>query len=306
MSFSEGDALGYNGSALRAESLNLGLGPGSKMNYLDHFRVAPGSKVKLAKIDAGFKDKHENHEHAAEEIEEYQKKLRELQDLLFASHHHSILICLQALDTGGKDGTINHVLGAMNPQGCRVAQFKQPTPEEHAHDFLWRVHKATPARGEVVIFNRSHYEDVLVVRVHKLVPEKIWSRRYDRINAFEKLLTDHDTHVLKFFLHVSKEEQLKRFKARLDDPAKQWKISESDYQERVLWDDYMEAYEDALSHCSTEDAPWYIIPSNHKWFRNLAVARIVVGHLEALKLKYPKPTVDLDCIRKEYHKAEKG
>jgi len=275
------------------------------MNYLERFRVAPGSKVKLAKIDAGFKDKHESHQQAAEEIEEYQKKLRQLQDLIYASHDHSILIVLQALDTGGKDGTINHVLGDMNPQGCRVAQFKQPTPEELAHDFLWRVHKATPARGEVVIFNRSHYEDVLVVRVHKLIPEKIWSRRYERINAFEKTLTDHDTHVLKFFLHISREEQLKRFKARLDDPAKHWKISESDYEERVYWDDYMEAYEDALSQCSTEDAPWYVIPSDHKWFRNLAVARIVVGHLEALKLKYPKPTVDLDRIRKEYHKAEK-
>jgi PPK2 family polyphosphate:nucleotide phosphotransferase len=275
------------------------------MNYLEHFRVAPGSKVKFAKIDAGYKDKHESHERAAAEIEDYQKRLRELQDLLHASHHQSILIVLQALDTGGKDGTINHVLGAMNPQGCRVAQFKQPTPEELSHDFLWRVHKATPARGEVVIFNRSHYEDVLVVRVHKLLPEKIWSRRYERINAFEKGLADHGTQVLKFFLHISKEEQLKRFKARLDDPAKQWKISESDYQERVHWDDYMEAYEDALSRCSTEDAPWYVIPSNHKWFRNLAVARIVVGHLEALKLKYPKPTVDLDRIRKEYHKAEK-
>jgi PPK2 family polyphosphate:nucleotide phosphotransferase len=275
------------------------------MNYLERFRVAPGSKVKLSKIDAGFKDKHESHEQAAEEIEEHQKQLRRLQDLLFASHQHSILICLQALDTGGKDGTINHVLGAMNPQGCRVAQFKQPTPEELAHDFLWRVHKATPARGEVVIFNRSHYEDVLVVRVHKLVPEKIWSRRYERINAFEKGLADHDTQVLKFFLHISKEEQLKRFKARLDDPARHWKISESDYQEREHWDDYMEAYEDTLSRCSTEDAPWYVIPSDHKWFRNLAVARIVVGHLEALKLKYPKPTVDLDRVRREYHKAEK-
>jgi PPK2 family polyphosphate:nucleotide phosphotransferase len=274
------------------------------MNYLERFRVEPGSKVKLSKIDPGFKDKHESHEQAAAEIEEYQKKLRERQVPLYASCHHSILICLQALDTGGKDGTINHVLGAMNPQGCRVAAFKKPTPIELAHDFLWRIHRQTPARGEVVIFNRSHYEDVLVVRVHKLVPEKIWSRRYDRINAFEKGLTDHDTHVLKFFLHISKEEQLKRFKARLDDPGKQWKISEADYEEREKWDDYMDAYEEALARCSTEDAPWYVIPANHKWFRNLAVARIVVEHMEALKLKYPKPSVDLARIREEYHEAE--
>ena len=232
--------------------------------------------------------------------------LRQLQDLLYADRRQSLLICLQALDTGGKDGTINHVLGAMNPQGCRVVAFKQPSATELAHDFLWRVHPAAPASGEVVIFNRSHYEDVLVVRVHNLVPKGVWNLRYDRINAFEQGLVDHDTRILKFFLHISKGEQLRRFKDRLDDPTKQWKISESDYHERAFWDDYVAAFEDALTRCSTEHAPWFVIPADHKWFRNLAVARIVVECLEGMNMKYPQPTVDLEHIRREYHAAKDG
>jgi PPK2 family polyphosphate:nucleotide phosphotransferase len=275
------------------------------VNYFERFRVAPGAKVKLKEIDPSFKDHHESHEQANAEIAHYQQRLRELQELLYAEHRHSLLICLQALDTGGKDGTINHVLGAMNPQGCRVAPFRQPSVEEQSHDFLWRAHRVAPARGEVVIFNRSHYEDVLIVRVHKLVPKEEWSRRYDRINGFEKGLADHDALILKFYLHISKEEQLQRFKDRLDDPSKHWKISEADYKERDYWDDYEEAYEDALSRCSTEYAPWFVIPANHKWFRNLAVARIVVEQLEALNMKFPKPSVDLDLIRREYHDASK-
>ena len=276
------------------------------MNYSEQFKVAPGSKVRLKDIDPSFKGDHENNKAAAEETEHYQKKLRDLQDLLYAEGKHSLLICLQAMDTGGKDGTINHVLGAMNPQGCRVAEFKQPTAEELAHDFLWRAHRAAPARREVVIFNRSHYEDVLVVRVHNLVAEAIWSRRFDQINAFEKGLVANDTHILKFYLHISKEEQLKRFKDRLDDPAKQWKISEADYTERGFWDDYVAAYEDALSRCSTEHAPWFVIPANHKWFRNLAIGRIVVQQLESLQMKYPRPTVDIERIRRQYHAAERA
>ena len=216
----------------------------------------------------------------------------------------SLLIVLQGMDTGGKDGTINHILGAMNPQGCSVVQFRQPSDEELAHDFLWRIHKATPPRRAVSIFNRSHYEDVLVVRVHNLVPKEDWSSRYDQINAFEKELVEDKTHILKFYLHISKKEQLSRFKERLDDPAKQWKISESDYKERHFWDDYTAAYEDVLSLCSTEHAPWFVIPSDHKWYRNLAIARIVVEHLEGLNMKFPLPTVNLDHIRKEYHAAE--
>jgi len=275
------------------------------MNYLDRFKVQPGSEVKLKDIDPSFKDRHVSHKEATEEIEHYQEKLRQLQELLYADGRRSVLICLQAMDSGGKDGTIDHVLGAMNPQGCRVVAFKQPTAAELAHDFLWRVHPAAPGRGEVVIFNRSHYEDVLVVRVHNLVAKGVWSRRYDRINAFEQGLAEDDTHILKFYLHISKEEQLKRFKDRLDDPAKQWKISEADYKERSFWDDYMAAYEEALSRCSTEHAPWFVIPADHKWFRNLAVSRIVVQHLQGLNMKFPPPSVDIEHIRKEYHTAEK-
>ena len=240
------------------------------MNYRNRFRVLPGSGVKLKDIDPAFKDHHKSHKQAAQEIAHYQDKLRELQELLHAEGRRSLLICLQAMDTGGKDGTINHVLGSMNPQGCRVAAFRQPSAEEAAHDFLWRVHRPAPAKGEVVVFNRSHYEDVLVVRVHSLVPKKVWSRRYEQINAFEKGLVEHDTHILKFYLHISKEEQLARFKQRLKNPARQWKISEADYKERDYWDDYMAAYEEALSRCSTEHAPWFVIPADRKWFRNLA------------------------------------
>ncbi len=275
------------------------------MNYSQKFRVAPGVKVKLKDIDPDYKASHKNHKEAAKETAQYQQRLRELQDLLHAERRHSVLIILQGLDTAGKDGTINHVLGAMNPQGCRVASFREPSAKELAHDFLWRAHRVAPARGEVVIFNRSHYEDVLIVRVHKMVPEDIWTLRYDQINAFEKGLVEHDTHILKFYLHISKEEQLKRFKSRLDDPTKQWKISESDYKERLFWDDYISAFEDALSRCRTRGAPWFIIPANHKWFRNLAIAQIVVECLESLHMKYPEPTVDIEHIRGEYHRAEK-
>ncbi len=277
------------------------------MKYVDRFRVAPGSTVKLQNIDPAYKDKHhESHEEAAAELEEDRTKLRELQELLYAEGRSSLLIVLQGMDTGGKDGTINHILGAMNPQGCRVEGFKQPSAEEAAHDFLWRIHPAAPARGQVAIFNRSHYEDVLVVRVHNLVPKVVWSQRYERINDFEKGLVEHDTHILKFYLHISKEEQLTRFKERLDDPAKQWKISEADYKERTFWDDYVAAYEDALSRCSTDHAPWFVIPADHKWFRNLAVARIVVEHLEGLNMKRPEPKVNLEHIRREYHAAKEG
>jgi PPK2 family polyphosphate:nucleotide phosphotransferase len=271
------------------------------LKYIDQLRVLPGSTVKLKDIDPGFTDQHKSHEEAAEELEHYKQRLQELQELLYAERRRSLLICLQAMDSGGKDGTINHVLATMNPQGCRVVGFKQPSLEELAHDFLWRVHAHAPARGEVVIYNRSQYEDVLVVRVHNLVPKAVWMSRYDQINAFEKSLAQHDTHILKFYLHISKNEQLSRFKDRLDNPTKRWKISEDDYQERTSWDEYTTAYEDALSRCSTEYAPWFIIPANHKWFRNLAVARIVVEYLEGMHLAFPAPSVDLDHIRRVYH-----
>ena len=230
--------------------------------------------------------------------------MRELQELLYADGRRSLLLCLQALDAGGKDGTINHLLGSMNPQGCKVVGFKQPSAEELAHDFLWRIHRVTPARGVVTIFNRSHYEDVLIARVHNLVP-----KRYGRAVTIESMLlrvaSSRTTPTSSSsYLHISKEEQLKRFKDRLDDPSKQWKISEADYKERTYWDDYTAAYEDALSRCSTEHAPWFIIPADHKWFRNLAVARIVVEYLEGLKMTFPPPVVNLEHIRKEYHSAK--
>jgi PPK2 family polyphosphate:nucleotide phosphotransferase len=271
------------------------------MNYIKRFRVEPGSKVDLAKIDAGFKDKHESHEQALPEIEAYNQKLHDLQYLMYAEGKHSLLICLQGRDAAGKDGTINHVLGAMNPQGCFVKGFKAPSKEEAAHDFLWRYHKATPAKGQVAIFNRSHYEDVLVVRVHDMVPKQVWSKRYTHINNFEKLLYDNGTHILKFYLHIDAEEELERFKTRIEDPARHWKISDGDYAERPFWDVYTAAFEDALGKCSTKYAPWFIIPSNHKWFRNLAISRIVSETLESLNMKFPEPTVDINEIKKKYH-----
>jgi PPK2 family polyphosphate:nucleotide phosphotransferase len=274
------------------------------MKYSDRFRVKPESTVRLDKIDADFKDKHKDQASALDEIEGYTKRLRELQYLLYAEGKRSLLIILQAMDAGGKDGTINHVLGNMNPQGVKVHGFKVPSAEEAAHDFLWRIHQAAPQRGQVAIFNRSHYEDVLITRVHGFVPKKVWSKRYDLINDFEKNLADSGTHILKFFLHISEDEQLRRFKQRLDDPARHWKISESDYEERKYWDDYTEAFQDALSRCSTGHAPWFVIPANHKWFRNLAVSQIVVEALESLKMEFPKPTVDIREVKEKYHKAE--
>ena len=271
------------------------------MKYSNRFRVEPGSKVKLDEVDAGFTDKHESHQHALPEIEAYSQKLHDLQYLMYAEGKRSLLICLQGRDAAGKDGTITHVLGAMNPQGCTVSAFKVPSREEAAHDFLWRYHKAAPETGQVGIFNRSHYEDVLVVRVHDLVPKPVWSKRYDHINNFEKLLHDNGTHILKFYLHIDPEEQLERFKQRIEDPARHWKISDGDYAERPFWDAYTEAFEDALGKTSTEYAPWFIIPSNHKWFRNLAVSRIVAETLESLNMKFPEPTVDIDQIKQKYH-----
>jgi PPK2 family polyphosphate:nucleotide phosphotransferase len=271
------------------------------MSFSDRFRVQPQKAVHLSDIDPGYKAQHENKASAREEIRKYAQRLRELQYLLYAENHRGLLICLQAMDSGGKDGTIRHVLGYMNPQGCRVQAFKVPSAQEAAHDFLWRVHQVAPARGEVVIFNRSHYEDVLVTRVHGLVEKKVWSTRYDAINDFESYLSANGVHILKFFLHISKDEQLKRFKKRLDDVSRQWKISEADYTERTYWNDYQHAYEDALSRCSTPHAPWFVIPANHKWFRNLAISRIVVEYLEGLKMRFPDPTVDIANIAQQYH-----
>ncbi len=233
--------------------------------------------------------------------------MEDLQYLMYAENKHSLLIVLQGLDAAGKDGVVRHVLTGMNPSGCVAVNFKEPTAKELAHDFLWRVHPHVPAKGSVAIFNRSHYEDVLVVRVHGLVPEKVWSKRYDQINDFEQLIvTENNTTILKFFLYISKQEQLDRFKKRLDDPTRQWKISESDYKEREYWGDYIKAFEDVLTKTSTDHAPWFIIPSNHKWLRDLAISQIIVRQMEAMRMQFPKPTVNLAEIRREYHQAEDG
>jgi PPK2 family polyphosphate:nucleotide phosphotransferase len=276
------------------------------MEYREKFSVDPGRILKLKDIDPAFKGQHETAEAAAEEVEHYRSKLASRQSLLYAEKKHSVLIVLQALDAGGKDGTVNHVFAALNPQGAKVTGFKQPTPLELAHDFLWRVHLHAPAKGEVAIFNRSHYEDVLVTRVHKLIDKPTWTARYDQIRDFEKELAESGTTILKFFLHISKEEQLARFAERLEDPKRNWKISESDYSERALWDAYIAAFEDALSATSTHHAPWFVIPANHKWFRNLAVSQIVADTMDDLRMSYPKPTVDLADIRRKYHAAREG
>ncbi len=214
------------------------------------------------------------------------------QELLYAEKKHSLLIVLQAIDAGGKDGTIRHVMSGVNPQSCQVTSFKEPTAEELGHDFLWRVHKATPIKGNITIFNRSHYEDVLIARVHRLVTKAVWSQRYGQINDFESLLASSCVKILKFFLHISKDEQKKRFEERLSDPQKRWKSSPSDFSERALWDEYTEAFEAAFSHCSTDYAPWYVIPANKKWFRNLLISKIIIEALESLKMKYPEPKFD--------------
>jgi PPK2 family polyphosphate:nucleotide phosphotransferase len=276
------------------------------VSYAKKFEVAPDSKVQLDAIDPGHTGNYASREAAEDEMARHVEALVELQALLYAEGKSSVLIVLQGLDGAGKDGTIKHVFKGVNPQGTKVQAFKVPTPEEAAHDFLWRAHKATPGKGEIVIFNRSHYEDVLVVRVHDLVPKKVWSKRYKAIRAFESNLADSGTVILKFFLHISYEEQLERFRKRLDDPQRQWKISESDYAERKFWGDYQRAYEDALAETSTNYAPWFVIPSNHKWFRNLAISNIIVDSLRALDMKLPPPRVDLKDIRRKYHAAEEA
>lgn len=268
--------------------------------------VEPGSRVKLKEVDAGFHGDYASEPEAKDALAKNVGRLTELQQKLYGEKKHALLVVLQGIDAAGKDGTCWHVMSAMNPQGAYVKGFKQPTEEERLHDFLWRVHAHAPALGQVAVFNRSHYEDVLVVRVHELVPKEVWSKRYDRINEFEKLLTDAGVTILKFFLYITPEEQLARFRQRLDDPARQWKISDSDYTERAFWDQYIDAYEDMLEKCSTKHAPWYVVPSNHKWFRNLAVARIIEDTLDGMKLKLPDATVDLAKIRKEFHEAAKA
>jgi PPK2 family polyphosphate:nucleotide phosphotransferase len=236
-------------------------------------------------------------EKAEKDLEELRDELRKLQQLLFAEHKHRVLIVLQGMDTCGKDSTIRMVFQYVNPQGVRVAQFGVPTQAELDHDFLWRIHHHTPSRGEITIFNRSHYEDVLTVRVHNTVPKKVWEKRYAHINAFERLLADEGTTVLKFFLHISKEEQRERLQERLQDPTKQWKFKENDLKERKLWHNYMKAYSDVMAETSTPWAPWYIVPANTKWYRNRIIAGVIVDALKKLKMNYPEQKLNVRSIR---------
>jgi PPK2 family polyphosphate:nucleotide phosphotransferase len=263
-------------------------------------------RIKLEDFDPGGKaglKREEGEKKTAEIVEE----LIELQELLYAAQRQSVLIILQGLDTSGKDGTIRRVAGPLNSQGCEVASFKVPTEKELAHDFLWRIHAQTPETGHIKIFNRSHYEDVLVVRVHDLVPEKIWRSRYDQINAFERLLSDSNTIILKFYLHISKEEQEQRLLEREKDALKSWKLSVGDWKERECWGDYIEAYEDALNNCSTKHAPWFIVPADKKWFRNLAIAEAFRDTLMPFKEKWMEKLGDLGRERKkEIEEFRKG
>lgn len=264
---------------------------------MKRYLVKPGTKVNLAEWDpndtGGFKGGKKS---GLEDVTRLNARLDALQEILYAEHKHKVLIVLQAMDTGGKDGTIRHVFEGVNPQGVRVVSFKVPSSEELDHDYLWRIHKTVPAAGEMVIFNRSHYEDVLVVRVHKLVPAAVCRKRFDQINAFERMLTENGTTILKFFLNIDFEEQKKRLQARLDDPTKLWKFNLQDLKERKLWPEYMKAYEDAISSTSSSYAPWYIVPGNRKWYRDLVISSILVSTLENLKLQYPQPAESLEGV----------
>jgi PPK2 family polyphosphate:nucleotide phosphotransferase len=263
---------------------------------MDQYLVAPGAQVDLSGYETYF-DGDLTKKDGKAELKEQNKILRDLQELLFAEHRQKLLVVLQGIDTSGKDSTIRHVFGDVNPQGTKVVNFKVPTRKELDHDYLWRVHPHTPGKGEIVIFNRSHYEDVLVVRVHGLVPETVWGKRYDHINAFERLLADEGTTILKFFLHVSKKEQAERFLARLDRPHKRWKFNPDDLTERKHWADYTEAFEDMLSRTSTPWAPWFVVPSDRKWYRNLVVSSVIIEKLQSLEMRFPEEVPDIDSFR---------
>jgi PPK2 family polyphosphate:nucleotide phosphotransferase len=260
---------------------------------MDRYRVAPGKRVDLSQWDPNDKSIFPGKKREGRQrLLELNQRLEDLQEMLYAQHKHQVLIVLQAMDTGGKDGTIRHVFEGVNPQGVRVVSFKKPTSEELDHDFLWRAHEQVPGKGEIAIFNRSHYEDVLVVRVHSLAPKETWSKRYDHINHFERMLADEGTTILKFFLYIDLDEQKERLQARLDEPQKHWKFNPDDLKERKLWSQYIKAYEDAISKTSTDWAPWYVVPANRKWYRNLVVGTVIVEVLEALDMRYPEPDFD--------------
>ena len=258
--------------------------------------VTEGKKINLQKLSPEY-DFSINEKKAEFVLKQnLKKRMSDLQYRLYAERKKALLIVFQGIDTSGKDSTIRHVISAFNPQSCTVKAFKEPTTEDLSHDFLWRIHKSAPAKGEIVIFNRSHYEDIIQPRVHKTIHKPIWSQRYEHINAFEKCLSDSNIKIIKFFLHISKEEQRKRLEERLNDPSKHWKVSERDMEDRKFWSSYTVAYQDIIKRCSNTWAPWYIIPANKKWFRNLAVGLIIVVTIERMKPKFPKPAINLSKI----------
>jgi PPK2 family polyphosphate:nucleotide phosphotransferase len=267
------------------------------MKIKSPYLVKPHTKVRLAKISSSDTGDFKSEEAAKSVLAKHRTQLADLQDVFYASQSKALLIVLQGMDTAGKDGTISHIFSGVNPQGCDVAQFKVPTPLEARHDFLWRVHAQVPPRGIIGIFNRSHYEDVLSPCVHKLVSSDSANRRLEDINEFESFLADNDVLILKFYLHISRDEQTRRLQSRIDDKQKHWKLSDADIHERQFWPRYMEAYNDVLSSTSRKHAPWFVIPSDNKWYRNVAISVIIFDLLKSLKLKYPQPTVDASTIK---------
>jgi PPK2 family polyphosphate:nucleotide phosphotransferase len=274
---------------------SIASGIGSSPGY-PTYQVRTGMHVDLSAMDPDASEVYTGRHDVKDELKHHRQRIGALQDRLYAEHDQSLLVVLQAMDTGGKDGAIRGVFEGVNPQGCQVTSFKQPSAEELDHDFLWRYHQKTPGRGMIGIFNRSHYEDVLIVRVRSLVPEAVWRERYAAINAFEDLLTRNRTTVLKFYLHISRDEQKRRLQSRLDDPEKHWKFSRADLRERERWDDYQVAFEETISRCSTERAPWYVVPANHKWYRNLVIARTIADTLEAMDPRFPAAESGLDEV----------
>ena len=265
---------------------------------IDEFRIKPGEDVDLIKWDAGDTSEAPAGKKKSKKIEDdLDERLSNLQEMLYAEHKHKLLVILQAMDTGGKDGVIRRVFNGINPAGVRVAHFREPSEEEKERGFLWRAYKPIPAAGELVIYNRSHYEGVLVERVHKIVPEQVWKKRYGEIVEFENILVSEGIKILKFYLHITFEEQKERIMERLQDPTKEWKFSVDDIQERKLWPEYMKAYQDALKNTSTENSPWYVVPANHKWFRDLLVATTIVETLEAMNMHYPRLSIDPKSIK---------
>jgi len=262
-------------------------------------RVEPGTKVDLKDYDPDYTGKYRSEQDTLEELGKLKEKLFDLQALMYADNRYSLLIVIQAMDAGGKDGLIRSVMSIFNPQGCQVTSFKGPSDEELDHDYLWRIHHVIPRKGEIGIFNRSHYEDVLVVRVHDLVAKDIWKARFDQINDFETYLAANNVVIRKFYLHISKKEQEERILKRLLDPKKNWKFSAADLKERNHWNDYMDAFDDVLTKCSTKQAPWYIVPSDKKWYRNLVVARVLVETLESLNMKWPEPSPEVKELAKK-------